>query len=50
MKDAVAYAVEERAAEGEDMTYADKELEKRKERWRLTTLSFYGPAELAEWR
>ena len=50
VKDAVAYAIEEKAAEGEEMTYADKEMTKREERWRLTTLSFYGPAELAEWK
>ena len=50
VKEAVAYAVEEKAAEGEEMTYADKEMAKRQEKWRLTTLSFYGPAELAEWR
>ena len=50
VKEAVAYAVEEKASEGEEMTYADKEMAKREEKWRLTTLSFYGPAELAEWR
>jgi len=50
MKDALAYAIEEKAAEGEEMTFADKEYSKRQEKWRLTTLSFYGPAELAEWK
>lgn len=50
VKEAVAFAIEEKAAEGEEMTYADKEMAKRQERWRLTTLSFYGPAELAEWK
>ena len=29
VKEAVAYAVEEKASEGEEMTYADKEMAKR---------------------
>ena len=42
----MVYANEEFLAEGNQMTEEDRDFVRKSEKFRLVTLSFYGPAEL----
>lgn len=50
IQDAILSATNDKNAEGDEITEAEKEVIRKEERYRLTTLGFYGPAALAEWK
>ena len=47
IKEAVINEQETRTTEGEDFPESDKEFVRKSERFKLMTLAFYGPLELA---
>ena len=50
MKEAVSTEDDNRKANGEEYTELDRELVRKSTKFRLTTLSFYGPEELDAWK
>ena len=47
--DAILSATNDKNAEGDEITEAEKDTIRKEERFRLNTLGFYGPAALAEY-
>ena len=50
INEAVSAEHDERLANGESYTEADKEFVRKSTKFKLTSLSFYGPGELDAWK
>jgi len=50
IQDAITQASNDKNAEGDEITEEEKDDIRRKEKWKITNTTFYGPEELVMWK